>query len=121
MQAGGRDMVDSADGGVGQLGDGADRLEGDAGDDRLDGGIGADTLYGGDGADSLAGGAGTDSLFGGEGADTLAVGASLLGAYLPTTFVCLFAAGVYGLVEFWLAGTTDATANTTAGSGSCGP
>ena len=32
----------------------------------------------------------------------LATGALLLGTYLPTTFVCLFAAAVYGAIELWL-------------------
>ncbi len=33
----------------------------------------------------------------------LAVGALLLGTYMATTLVCLFGAGVYGLVEWWRA------------------
>ena len=35
----------------------------------------------------------------------LALGALLLGAYMATTLVCLFGAGVYGLVELWLVRT----------------
>ena len=46
---------------------------------------------------------------------SLALGALLLGTYLPTTLVCLFAAGLYALVELWLARGTDATATTQAG------
>jgi hypothetical protein len=38
----------------------------------------------------------------------LATGALLLGTYLPTTFVCLFAAAVYGAIELWLAGRPGA-------------
>ncbi len=34
----------------------------------------------------------------------LSLGALFLGAYMATTLVCLFGAGVYGLVELWIAG-----------------
>ena len=35
----------------------------------------------------------------------LAIGALLLGTYLPTTLVCVFGAAVYALAELWMSGT----------------
>ena len=51
--------------------DGANRLDGSAGDDELKGGIGSDRLFGDAGADRLYGGAGDDELHGGEDHDRL--------------------------------------------------
>ncbi|MGB0438650.1 MAG: calcium-binding protein, partial [Paracoccaceae bacterium] len=57
--------------------DGADTLDGDAGNDKIDGGTGNDLLLGGRGNDALWGGgdAGDDTLDGGSGNDTLHGGA----------------------------------------------
>jgi hypothetical protein len=52
-------------------GNGADTLNGTAGEDRLLGGNGSDRLFGLDGHDRLEGGNGNDQLFGGRGNDLL--------------------------------------------------
>jgi Ca2+-binding RTX toxin-like protein len=54
-------------------GNGADSLNGGAGDDWLDGGLGNDILIGGAGADTLNGNAGTDVVQGGLGNDVYIV------------------------------------------------
>ncbi|MCE9639241.1 MAG: tandem-95 repeat protein [Betaproteobacteria bacterium] len=51
--------------------DGADVLDGGAGDDFIQGGAGDDLLIGGDGIDTLTGSDDADTLFGDDGADTL--------------------------------------------------
>jgi Ca2+-binding RTX toxin-like protein len=82
------DGADSIDGGAGDDtilgGGGSDRLFGgadndsilgEAGDDSIDGGDGADRLFGGLGADSITGGQGNDTIDGGENDDRLFGGA----------------------------------------------
>ena len=73
------DGADSIQGGAGN-----DTIDGAGGNDTIDGGTGNDTVYGGAGNDTLLGGAGDDrldggtgddSLDGGDGADTLLGGA----------------------------------------------
>ncbi len=59
------------DDGAGPEPDGADYLDGGAGNDTLEGDGGDDFLYGGEGDDVLYGLAGADALFGAEGNDTL--------------------------------------------------
>lgn len=56
--------------------DGADFLNGGAGDDRIWAGPGADVVDGGSGADIIRGGAGADWLIGGSGQDIFAYGAA---------------------------------------------
>lgn len=55
-------------------GNGADDLQGDAGDDEISGGNGSDMLFGDDGNDVLDGGNGSDLLIGGRGNDVLTGG-----------------------------------------------
>ncbi len=62
-----------------QILDGADLLDGGAGNDTLFGGGNNDTLFGGDGADSLFGENGRDVLVGGAGNDTLTGGVGDVG------------------------------------------
>ena len=52
-------------------GNGADRIEGGAGEDVLSGGNGSDIVFGDDGHDVLSGGNGDDFLWGGDGRDVL--------------------------------------------------
>lgn len=56
------------------LGNGNDRVQGDAGDDTINGGGGNDVLSGGTGRDTIVGGAGDDVIYGGAGVDTLTGG-----------------------------------------------
>lgn len=51
--------------------DGADTINGGAGNDYIDGGTGDDVLNGGEDSDTILGGEGDDSLQGGDAADTL--------------------------------------------------
>ena len=57
-------------------GDGADVIDGGAGNDKILGGVGNDVLTGGAGNDSLFGGDQSDVLFGGLGRDNLSGGAA---------------------------------------------
>ncbi len=80
--------ADSIDGGAGDdtiFGDGGndtllggadnDSIDGGTGNDSLDGGIGNDTIQGGTGNDFIDAGTGNDSLVGGDGNDTMDGGA----------------------------------------------
>lgn len=74
----GADLVDTRAGlidGTIDLGGGADRFLGSAGDDTVIGGASADVLDGRGGDDTLKGDVGKDTLLGGDGRDTLIGGA----------------------------------------------